>query len=217
MNNSKNKSIVEKDIVVSLDYTLKVAGEIVDTSEGGTPIVFLQGHGQIIPGLETALYGMRVGDSKNVQVSPQEGYGEIDDKAFTVIPRDEFPSDIPLEPGVGLRMRDEEGEVMDAQIASVDDENVRLDFNHPLAGKDLHFSVTVVDLREPTREELEHGHVHDGHDEDEEWDEEDWEEEDEEWEEDSELEEDDEAWEEEEFDEDFDEDLDDDDDDDDYA
>lgn len=213
MSNAKNKSIVAKDVVVTLDYTLKVEGEIVDTSEGGDPIVFLQGHGQIIPGLETALYGMSVGDSKNVQVSPQEGYGDIDEKAFSVIPRDEFPSDIPLEPGVGLRLRDEDGEVMDAQIASVDDENVRLDFNHPLAGQDLHFSVTVVDVREATREELEHGHVHESDDDDDEdWEEEDWDEEDEDWEDDGESYEDDEDWEDDDFDDDLDED-----DDDDYA
>jgi FKBP-type peptidyl-prolyl cis-trans isomerase SlyD len=204
MSNSNNKSIVEKDVVVTLDYTLKVAGEIVDTSEGGDPIVFLQGHGHIIPGLETALYGMSIGDSKNVQVSPQEGYGEIDENAYTLIPRDEFPSDIPLEPGVGLRLRDDEGEVMDAQIASVDAENVRLDFNHPLAGKDLQFSVTVLDLREATQEEIEHGHVHDDDDE-EDWDDEEFDEE--EWDEDGEGD-DDEEWE----DDDFEDDLDDDDD-----
>ena len=213
MNNSKNKSIVEKDIVVTLDYTLKVAGEVVDSSEGGDPIVFLQGHGQIIPGLESALYGMGIGESKNVQVKPEQGYGDVDEKAFTVIPRNEFPSDIPLEPGVGLRLRDEDGEVMDAQIASVDENNIRLDFNHPLAGKDLHFSVTVVDLREATREEIEHGHVH-GDDEDDEWEEDDWDEDDEDWdEEEGDGNEDDEDWE----DDDFDEEYDDDDDDEDYA
>lgn len=204
MSNAKNKSIVEKDVVVTLDYTLEVGGEIVDTSEGGDPIIFLQGHGQIIPGLETALYGMRIGDSKNVQVSPQEGYGEIDEKAFTLIPRDEFPSDIPLEPGVGLRLRDEEGEVMDAQIDSVDADNVRLDFNHPLAGKDLQFSITVLDLREATREEIEHGHVHEDDEDDEDWEDEDLDEE--EWDEDDEEEEDEEDWEEEEFEDDFDDD-----------
>jgi FKBP-type peptidyl-prolyl cis-trans isomerase SlyD len=203
MNSSKNKSIVEKDVVVTLDYTLKVAGEVVDTSEGGDPIVFLQGHGQIIPGLESALYGMGVGDSKNVHVQPEQGYGEIDDKAFTVIPRNEFPSDIPLEPGVGLRLRDDEGEVMDAQIASVDKDNIRLDFNHPLAGKELHFSVTVLDLRDATREELEHGHVH-GDDEDDDWEEEEWEEEDEDWdEEEADYDEDEEGWEDDDLDEEF--------------
>ncbi len=212
MSNEKNKSIVEKDVVVTLDYTLQVAGETVDTSEGGDPIVFLQGHGQIIPGLESALYGMSIGDSKNVRVSPQDGYGEIDEQAFTLIPRAEFPSDIPLEPGVGLRLRDDEGEVMDAQIASVDGENVRLDFNHPLAGKNLQFSVKVLDLREATSEEIEHGHVHADDDDEEDWDDEDFDEE--EWEEDSEEDSDeDEDWEEDDFEDDFD----DDDDDDDYA
>jgi FKBP-type peptidyl-prolyl cis-trans isomerase SlyD len=139
-----------------------VNGEVVDTSEGAQPIQFIQGQQQIIKGLEDELYGMSVGESKEVIVGPESGYGEVDPENFAEIPRDQFPSEIPLEPGVELELKDEDGEIIDARIVSVMDEIVRLDFNHPLAGEQLHFQVKVVDLREATPEELDHGHVHDG-------------------------------------------------------
>lgn len=162
MNKENNQSeVVAEDTVVSLDYTLKVDGEVIDTSEGSEPIQFIQGRGQIIPGLESELNGMAVGDSKEVVVQPSEGYGEIDEKAYANIPRKEFPSNIPLEKDVKLQLRDDEGNILDAYIENVKENSVRLNFNHPLAGKELHFDVTVVDLRDATEEELAHGHVHD--------------------------------------------------------
>lgn len=181
---------VQDNTVVSLDYTLKVDGGIVDQSDENEPIQFIQGQSQIIPGLERQLYGMSVGESKKVVVPPAEGYGEADTEAFADIPRSEFPSHIPLETGVGLQLRDREGEVLDAYIVEVREDVVRLNFNHPLAGKELQFDVKVVDLRDATEEELAHGHVHnaDGDEEDdlededffieddEEWEDEDWEE-----------------------------------------
>jgi FKBP-type peptidyl-prolyl cis-trans isomerase SlyD len=155
---------VQDGQIVTMDYTLWVDGEVVDTSEGTEPIEFLQGAGNIIPGLESQLYGMVVGDSKDVLVTSQDGYGEVDEDAFADVPRDQFPSDIPMEPGVELQVRDESGHVMNARIDQVEDETVRLDFNHPLAGKDLRFSVKIADIREATEEELEHGHAHGDHD-----------------------------------------------------
>lgn len=172
--NDDHRMTVEDDRVVSLDYTLKVDGGVVDKSEENDPIQFIQGHGQIIPGLEKQLYGMSIGESKNVVVPPAEGYGEADSSAYAEIPRAEFPPHIPLETGVALQLRDKDGDMLDAYIVEVRDDNVVLNFNHPLAGKELHFSVTVVDLRDATEEELSHGHVHseDGYDEDEEeWEE----------------------------------------------
>ncbi|MEJ2706737.1 MAG: peptidylprolyl isomerase [Anaerolineales bacterium] len=161
MNKENNQpEVVAEDTVVSMDYTLKVDGEVIDTSEGSEPIQFIQGRGQIIPGLESELNGMAVGDSKEVVVQPGEGYGEIDEKAFANIPRKEFPSNIPLEKDVKLQLRDDEGNILDAYIENVKEKSVRLNFNHPLAGKELHFDVTVVDLRDATEEELAHGHVH---------------------------------------------------------
>lgn len=151
---------VKKDLVVSLDYKLHVDGELIDSSEPNYPIQFLQGHGEIIPGLESELYGMRVGEHKQVVVPAARAYGEFDPEAFAEIPRSEFPKDFPLEPDIEVQLRDEDGEEVDAYIESVDDKMVYLNLNHPLAGKELHFSVSVVELREPTPEELEHGHVH---------------------------------------------------------
>ncbi len=155
-----SRKTVQDNTVVSLDYVLKVDGGVVDQSEQDEPIQFIQGQGQILPGLERQLYGMTVGDSKSVVVSPAEGYGEPDNEAYAEVPRDQFPSEIPLETGVALQVRDQEGQVLDAYIVEVRDDSVRLNFNHPLAGKELHFQVKVVDLRDATEEELSHGHVH---------------------------------------------------------
>ncbi len=149
------------NVVVSLEFTLTVDGEVVDTSDGDEPIQFIQGQGQIIPGLEKALYGMALGENKEVVIPPQDGYGEEDPGAYTDIPRDEFPSEIPLEPGVELELKNTDGDILEASIVSVDDESVHLNFNHPLAGRILNFSVKVVELRYATQEELDHGHVHD--------------------------------------------------------
>jgi FKBP-type peptidyl-prolyl cis-trans isomerase SlyD len=149
--------------VIVMDYTLRVDGEIIDTSEGHGPIEFLQGHGNIIPGLEKALYGMAIGDSKNVVVSASDGYGEMDSQAFMDVPRNQFPEDIPMEVGVQIELHDEAGQPMVARIDQVGESSVHLDFNHPLAGKELHFAVKIAGLRPATDEELDHGHVHSGH------------------------------------------------------
>ena len=159
---------IEDGVVVTLDYTLTVDNEIVDTSEGYDPIIFLQGAGMVVPGLEEALFGMKVGERKEFSVSPQDGYGDIDPDAIAEIPKEEFPPEIPLEPGVELLMEDEDGEEQEAYIRAVGKNTVQLDFNHPLAGKELHFAVEVLALRAATEEEIEHGHVHqDGEDEEE--------------------------------------------------
>jgi FKBP-type peptidyl-prolyl cis-trans isomerase SlyD len=151
---------VVKDTVVSLDYTLRVDGVVVDSSEKSEPIQFIQGHGHIIPGLEKQLYGMQLGEQKQVSVSASDGYGEVDKSAYADVPRDEFPPDIPLKTGIGLQLRDQDGNVMEGYISEVGEKSVRLDFNHPLAGKDLDFSIEVVGLRNATAEELSHGHIH---------------------------------------------------------
>jgi FKBP-type peptidyl-prolyl cis-trans isomerase SlyD len=164
-----DRNVVQDGQVVTLAYTLTVDGDVVDSSEGSQPIQFIQGKRHIIIGLENELYGMAVGDKKDVVIKPEDGYGDVDADNFVDIPRDQFPDQIPLDLGVELELTDQNGDLMDARIASVEGDTVRLDFNHPLAGKELHFSVAVVDLREATQEEMEHGHVHgDGEEEDEE-------------------------------------------------
>jgi FKBP-type peptidyl-prolyl cis-trans isomerase SlyD len=160
MQDNNNHNTVGDNMVVSLDYKLTVDGEIIDASEKDQPIQFIQGQGQIIAGLERGLYGMEVGESRDVQVAAAEGYGEEDPEAYSDVPRGDFPDHIPLEPGVRLQLKDQDGETKQAHIVSVDDEDVRLSFNHPLAGKDLSFEVKVVDLRLATQEEIDHGHIH---------------------------------------------------------
>lgn len=154
---------VADDLVVSLDYTLRLEGdpEVFDTSEGQEPLEFIQGHGHIIPGLEQALYGMAVGQTKEVVVQPEDGYGELDSDAFELIPRDTFPPEMELEVGLGLELQDEDGEVIEAYVAELHPDGVMLDFNHPLAGETLYFQVRVAGIRPATAEELEHDHVHD--------------------------------------------------------
>lgn len=146
--------------VVSMEYTLRVNDEVLDSSDGGEPLEFLQGVGAIIPGLESALYGMEVGASKQVIVAAAEGYGELDEEAFADVPREDFPSDLPLTLGTELQVQDEQGQPMYSRISQVTDEYVRLDFNHPLAGKELNFQIKIVGLRPATAEEMQHGHAH---------------------------------------------------------
>jgi FKBP-type peptidyl-prolyl cis-trans isomerase SlyD len=155
---------VKDGVVVSMEYTLHVDGELMDTSDGQGPLQFLAGHGNIIPGLESEMRGMKVGDSKDIVVQPANGYGEFDDEAFMNVTRNQFPKDMELAEGVELTVRDDEGNARYARIDNIADDVVTLNFNHPLAGDELHFHVKVVGLREPNAEELEHGHVHeDGH------------------------------------------------------
>jgi FKBP-type peptidyl-prolyl cis-trans isomerase SlyD len=157
-----SKDTVQDGLVVSMEYTLHVDGEQLDTSEGQGPLQFLVGYGNVISGLESEMMGMKIGDSKEVIVQPENGYGEFDEEAFMNVSRDQFPKDIPVEVDTELTVRDDEGHARYARVDSIEGDMVRLDFNHPLAGAELHFNVKVVALREPNEEELEHGHVHEG-------------------------------------------------------
>jgi len=159
-----NKDTVQDGLVVSMEYTLTVDGEVLDSSKDAGPLQFLAGYDNIVPGLEREMVGMKIGESKDVLVLPEDGYGEFDEDAFMEVPRSEFPSDMDLEEGLELGVSDEDGQHQIAFVESFDEKIVRLDFNHPLAGAELQFNVKVVGLREPTKEELEHGHVHEeGH------------------------------------------------------
>ncbi len=159
-NQGEEKRTVQADDVVTIEYTLTVDGEVVDSSSEHGPLSYLHGHGQIIPGLEKELEGMAVGEAKEVTVAPEEGYGPEDPNAFIALPKSEFPPTITLEPGVQLQLSDQSGQVYNATIHEVKDDSVVLNFNHPLAGKTLHFQVKVVGLRAATPEERAHGHVH---------------------------------------------------------
>ncbi|GIK08735.1 MAG: peptidyl-prolyl cis-trans isomerase [Anaerolineaceae bacterium] len=146
--------------VVSMQYTLRVDGKVVDSSEEGDPLEYLYGAANIIPGLEREMEGMAVGESRTVIVSPLDGYGEVDEEAFIEAPRSEFPDDMPIKPGVEMELTGPDGHPMYARIERVEGETVTLNMNHPLAGAELHFDVKVVGLRDATEEEMDHGHAH---------------------------------------------------------
>jgi FKBP-type peptidyl-prolyl cis-trans isomerase SlyD len=145
--------------VVTLDYTLTDdEGEVLDTSKGDEPLVYLHGTGSIVPGLETALEGKSAGDALQVKVAPAQGYGDRDEELVASIPRDRFPSD---EVVVGMQFEAEgEDETRVVTVVAVDEQKVTIDANHPLAGVTLSFDVKVLDVRDATLEELTHGHVH---------------------------------------------------------
>jgi FKBP-type peptidyl-prolyl cis-trans isomerase SlyD len=150
--------------VVSLDYNLIVDEEVMESTSDAEVIQFIQGLGQIIPGLENALYGMKVGEKKTVVIEPEEAYGDYDEESTQVARKDEFSEEVPLDVGTFLDLEDDEGDILSAQITEEDEETVTLDFNHPLAGKTLTFEITVSGIRPASPEELDHGHVHYGHD-----------------------------------------------------
>jgi FKBP-type peptidyl-prolyl cis-trans isomerase SlyD len=148
--------------VVSIDYILRLSdGQEIDRSESGFPLQFVQGRGQIIRGLESKLYGMAIGEQKQVTVAPSDGYGEFDPEDFADVQRDAFPQDFDLNEGEDVQVQDpDSGQVKTAFVSEIGPDEVKLDFNHPLAGETLHYEVTVAALRMPTEEELAHGHVH---------------------------------------------------------
>lgn len=152
---------ITKDSVVSIDFRLHLGdGEAVDESEPGEPLVYLQGHEEIVPGLEKALEGKSKGDTLQVTVTPDEGYGAYDPDGLEEVSRSEFPEGLELQAGGILSATDPDGDEVDFFIKEVKGDTVLVDFNHPLAGKTLHFDVTVRDVRSATAEELEHGHAH---------------------------------------------------------
>lgn len=156
----KKRLTVADNLVVTMEYILKVDDDVIEDTKETEPIQFLQGAGQVLPALEGQLYGMAVGDSKDLVLPPEEGYGLVDEDAIADYDRSEFPKEIPLEAGVELELKDQDETTHYARIVAVDDNNVRLDFNPPLAGKSLHFSIRIVALRSATDEEIEHGHAH---------------------------------------------------------
>jgi FKBP-type peptidyl-prolyl cis-trans isomerase SlyD len=134
--------------IVTMDYTLRLdSGDVVDSSEGRDPLVFHFGRGQVIPGLERELTGLQSGDQKEIQVGPEDGYGTREAEAIHEIPLDRFPQNITPEVGMRLTVKGPQGEEMPFTIIAVSESNATLDFNHPLAGERLNFSVTVRDVR----------------------------------------------------------------------
>lgn len=146
---------------VSIHYTLKNdAGEVLDSSAGAEPLVYLHGFGNIIPGLEDALLDRKAGDSLQVTVQPQDGYGEVLDELRQKVSVDMFQGVEQIEVGQMFETQSQDGHIMLVTVTAIEDGEVTIDANHPLAGEVLHFDVTVEEVREATEDELEHGHIH---------------------------------------------------------
>ena len=133
---------------ISVEYTGKLDnGEVFDTSEGREPLTFEVGAGQLIKGFDEAVVDMSVGDSKTVTVTPEEAYGERREDLFISMPLGNVPPDMTLEVGMMVQLTDKSGNPVPAIVTDIGAENVTLDINHPLAGKDLTFDIKVVDIK----------------------------------------------------------------------
>ena len=144
---------IGKDKVVKLIYVLSVDGNKVGNCNPD-PITYLHGHNQIIPGVEKNIAGLKIGDTKSFDVSPEDGYGFREEEAKISMPKSEFPEEIPLKLGAELQMVNEDEEELPGWITEITDDKITIDFNHPLAEKALHFDIEVIDVREATADEL---------------------------------------------------------------
>jgi FKBP-type peptidyl-prolyl cis-trans isomerase SlyD len=152
---------ISTNSVVLIDYTLtNDQGNVIDTSSGREPLAYLQGHQNIISGLESALEGKSAGDRVQVSIAPADGYGERDESLSQAVPRQMFEDADQVTVGMQFHTLTEQGHQQVVTVTAVDAEHVTVDANHPLAGETLNFDVTVVEVREALPEELEHGHVH---------------------------------------------------------
>lgn len=146
--------------VIGFHYTLRDEdGQVLDSSSGGDPLFFLEGREQIIPGLERQLLGLAPGDKRNIPVKASEAYGEPNPELVVQVKRNQFPADATLEIGDQFTVDAAESAPV-FTIVDLDAENVTVDGNHPMAGKDLFFEVEVVTMRDATAQELSHGHAH---------------------------------------------------------
>lgn len=139
--------VKEKDTVV-VHYTGKLkSGEVFDSSEGKSPLEFTMGSGQLIPGFEKAVMGMKKEESKTFDIPMAEAYGEVRDDLRYEVPKENFPEHINPEPGMRLSMGTGDGREIPVTVTDVSAETVNLDANHPLAGKDLVFEVKIMEIK----------------------------------------------------------------------
>jgi FKBP-type peptidyl-prolyl cis-trans isomerase SlyD len=156
---------IDLDTVATVTYTLSIDGEHVETADKSNPLVFLVGADAMIPGFEGQLIGKSIGDSYDISVGPEDGYGETDPEAIIDLGKEAFMIDGVVQEdllvaGNIINMKDQHGHPLEGLILEVNDESVKLDFNHQLAGKTLHFKGEIVDVRPATDDEIAHGHVH---------------------------------------------------------
>jgi len=151
---------VAENMVVLIDYTLTDNdGDVIDSSEGAGPLAYLHGAGNIIPGLEAALLGKEAGDDVKASIEPENAYGERQEEMKQDVPKELFGGVDNIEVGMQFQSETDQGPVM-VTVVTIGEEIITVDGNHPLAGVHLNFDVTIREVREPSEEELEHGHVH---------------------------------------------------------
>jgi FKBP-type peptidyl-prolyl cis-trans isomerase SlyD len=151
---------VAADKVVLIHYTLTDdSGKVLDSSSGGDPLAYIQGHGNLIPGLERELEGKTAGTKLSVKVSPEDGYGVRDPALLQKVPLRAFGG-TRVQPGMQFQAQDSSGHPRVITVVGIQGDMVTVDGNHALAGQNLHFEVEIIEVREATAEELEHGHVH---------------------------------------------------------
>ena len=147
---------IEANQIVSIEYEVRDGQNVVDSNVGGAPLVFMFGKSQVISGLESGIANMKVGEKSDVMVKAADAYGDYNDDAQLELPREQFAG-IDLNPGMTLYGQGEDGGTVQVTVKEVKDENVVIDFNHPLAGKDLMFTVTINTIRDASAAEIESG------------------------------------------------------------
>lgn len=160
--------VIEKNKVVTLHYKLQegsLEGNLIEETHGKDPLVFLYGVGQMIPEFERQLSGKKEGDTFSFGIKSSEAYGDYNPQAVVTIPKDSFVIDGELatdllQIGKVIPMRDTEGNQLMGTVSEIHEEDVLMDFNHPMAGVDLYFTGNIEDIRDATATEIEHGHVH---------------------------------------------------------
>jgi FKBP-type peptidyl-prolyl cis-trans isomerase SlyD len=150
--------VVEKDKIVSIEYNATdETGEVVDSNDGLEPLEYLHGHGNILQSLENALTGLQIAAEKKITLTPGEAYGEFDPQLVFEVSRTQFPEGAE-QVQLGTMVQSSDGQEL--IVTDIDGDKIILDGNHPLAGRTLHYSVTIKNIRQPTPEELSHGHAH---------------------------------------------------------
>lgn len=162
---------ISKNKVVSLTYELKLdnaQGETVEITDSDSPLVFLYGAGNMLPKFEKNLENLKIDDNFEFTLLADDAYGHVINEAIIDLPMDIFMVEGKIDPdmlrvGNVIPMQDNEGNPLEGMVIGVDENSVKMDFNHPMAGKNLHFAGKIIDLRDATSEEINHGHVHGAH------------------------------------------------------
>lgn len=156
---------IDKHTVATVTYTLEVDGNLVEKTDKSNPLTFLAGVGMMIPGFEQQLVGKEPGDKYDISVKPEEGYGVSDPEAIIDLPKNIFVVDGKLQEdmlveGNVIPLQDQQGHPLQGVVLEVGEDTVKMDMNHQLAGKTLHFTGEILEVRKATQDEINHGHVH---------------------------------------------------------